>query len=156
MCVTFLYFFDVEKINAAENPGIIWSVFSYTAANFFFPLSCYNETGKSRKGVVEGRGRCVQFSFPLFSFSFVSFFFISFLCLFLSSRNESDISFVPLKPFRGGELLLLYSEKSPVGNYFYFPFCEAHKVAAGNVWSSAWRVNGRRRCVFSVTPQTTR
>lgn len=104
----------------------------------------------------QGRGLCVQFSFPLFSFSFVSFFFISFLCLFLSSCNESDISFVPLKPFRGGELLLLYSEKSPVGNYFYFTFCEAHKVAARNVWSSAWRVNGRRRCVFSVTPQTTR
>ena len=155
MCVTFLYFIEFDKINPAENPGIIRSVFSYTAANFVFPLWCYKGTGESRKGVGEGKGRCVQFSFLVFSFSSVFFFFISFLCLFLSSCNKSDISFFPLKTFRGGKLLLLYSEKSLVGNYS-IPFCEAHKVAGGNVWSSAWQVNGRRRRVFSVTPQTTR
>ena len=69
------------------------------------------EKGSGGKGTM-----CAVFFSPL-SFSFVSFFFISFLCLFLSSCNESDISFVPLKRFRGGELLLLYSEKSLVGNY---------------------------------------
>ena len=113
--------------------------------------------GLGRVGKGSGRAGddvCI-FLFPSFSFPFVSFFFISFLCLFVSSCNESDISFVPLKSFRGGQLLLLYSEKDLVGNYS-IPFCEAHKVAGGNVWSSAWQVNGRRRRVFSVTPQTTR
>ena len=46
------------------------------------------------------------FLFFLFSFPYVSFSFF-FLCLFLSSCNESDISFVPLKPCRRRELLLL-------------------------------------------------
>ena len=34
MSVTFLYFIDVGKITAPENPGIVRSIFSYTTATF--------------------------------------------------------------------------------------------------------------------------
>ena len=96
------------------------------------------------------------FLFFLFSFPYVFFSFLFFLYLFLSSCNESDISFVPLKPCRRRELLLLKKTlKKVLLETTQFPLCGVHKVAGGNVWSSAWQVNGRTRRVFSVTPQTT-